>query len=47
MDDEEIITSEDLISAIERHRIGDQVEIVYHRGSAQEVANATLEASPS
>jgi S1-C subfamily serine protease len=47
MDDEDISTAEDLISAIGSHQIGDQVEIVYYRGSVQNVANATLEESPS
>ena len=47
MDDEDISTAEDLISAIGSHQIGDQVEIVYYRGSVQKVANATLEESPS
>lgn len=47
MDDEDISTTEDLISVIGSHQIGDQVEIGYYRGSAQEVTNATLEASPS
>jgi len=47
MDDEDISTTEGLISAIGSHQIGDQVEIVYYRGSVQKVANATLEESPS
>jgi serine protease Do len=42
MDDKDISTTEDLISAIGSHQIGDQVEIVYYRGSVQKVANATL-----
>jgi serine protease Do len=47
MDDEDISTTEELISAIGSHQIGDQVEIVYYRGNVQKVANATLEESPS
>jgi serine protease Do len=47
MDDEDISTTAELISAISSHQIGDQVKIVYYRGSAQRVANATLEESPS
>jgi S1-C subfamily serine protease len=47
MNDEDISTAEDLISAIGSHEIGDQVEIIYYRGSVQKVANATLEESPS
>ena len=47
MDGEDISTTEDLISAIERYQIGDQVEIIYYRGSTPELSNATLEASPS
>ena len=47
MDGEDISTTEDLISAIERYQIGDQVEIIYYRGSTQGLSNATLEASPS
>jgi serine protease Do len=47
MDNEDISTADDLLSAIRSHQIGDQVEIVYYRGSIQNVANATLEESPS
>jgi serine protease Do len=47
MDDENISTTEDLISAIGSHQIGDQVEITYYRGSVQKIATATLEESPS
>jgi serine protease Do len=47
MDDEDISTTEDLISAIGSHQIGDHVEITYYRGSVQNVAHATLEESPS
>jgi serine protease Do len=45
--DEVINTTEDLVSAIGSHQIGDQVEIVYYRGSVQKVANATVGESPS
>ena len=34
-------------SAISSHQIGDQIEIVYYHGNVQNVANATLEESPS
>jgi S1-C subfamily serine protease len=47
IDGENISTTEDLVSAIGSHQIGDQVEIVYYRGNVQQVANATLEESPS
>ncbi len=47
IDDEDISTATELTSAIGSHQIGDQVEIVYYRGSVQKVANATLEESPS
>jgi serine protease Do len=47
IDDEDISTAAELSSAIGSHQIGDQVEIVYYRGSVQNVANATLEESPS
>ena len=47
IDDEGINTAAELISAIGSYQIGDQVEIVYYRGSAQQVASATLEESPS
>jgi serine protease Do len=47
MDDGDISTTEDLVSAIDSHEIGDQVEIVYYRGNVQKVANATLEESSS
>ena len=46
IDDENISTTEELISAIRSHQIGDQVEIVYYSGDVQEVANVTLEESP-
>jgi S1-C subfamily serine protease len=46
-DNEDISTAAELISAIRSHQIGDQVEIVYYRGNVQQVANATLEESPS
>jgi len=47
MDDEDISTAAELISAIRSHQIGDQVEIVYYRGNVQKVVIATLEESPS
>jgi serine protease Do len=47
MDNEDISTTEGLISAIRSHQIGDQVEIVYYRENVQQVATATLEESPS
>jgi serine protease Do len=47
IDGEDISTAAELTSAIGSHQIGDQVEIVYYRGSVQNVANATLEESPS
>jgi len=47
VDDENISTAAELSSALGSHQIGDQVEIVYYRGSVQNVANATLEESPS
>ena len=34
-------------SAISSYQIGDRVEIVYYHGNVQNVANATLEESPS
>ena len=46
MDDENISTTEELISAIRSHQIGDQVEIVYYSGDEQKVTDATLEDSP-
>jgi serine protease Do len=47
IDDEDVSTAAELISAIRSHQIGDQVEIVYYRGNVQQVATATLEESPS
>jgi len=47
IDDEDISTAAELSSAIGSHQIGDQIEIVYYRGNVQDVANATLEESPS
>jgi serine protease Do len=46
MDDESISTTEELISAIRSHQIGDQVEIVYYSGDEQKTTDATLEDSP-
>jgi serine protease Do len=47
IDDENISAAADLTTAIASHQIGDQVEIVYYRGNAQQVVTATLEESPS
>jgi S1-C subfamily serine protease len=47
VDNEDISTAAELISAIRSHQIGDQIEIVYYRGNVQQVATATLEESPS
>jgi len=47
MDNKDISTTEDLISAIGSHQIGDQIEITYYHGNAQKVTNATLGESPS
>jgi len=44
---EDISTAAELTSAINSHQIGDQIEIVYYRGSVRKAANATLEESPS
>jgi serine protease Do len=46
MDDENISTTEELISAIRSHQIGDKVEIVYYSGDEQKVTDAALEDSP-
>lgn len=47
IDDEDVNAVAELSSTINSHQIGDQIEIVYYRGSVQDVANATLEESPS
>ncbi len=47
VDNENISTTGDLVSAIGSHQVGDQIEIVYYRGNVQKVANATLGESPS
>jgi serine protease Do len=47
MDNENISTTEELLSAIATRQIGENVEIVYYRGNVQKVTNATLEESPS
>ena len=47
IDDENISTTGDLISAICSHQIGDRVDIVYYRGNVQQIVTATLEESPS
>jgi S1-C subfamily serine protease len=45
--DEDISTSEELVSVVGSHQIGDQMEIVYYRGNGQEVTNAVLKKSPT
>jgi serine protease Do len=47
MDNESISTTEELLSAIGAHQIGENVEIVYYHGNVQKVTNAKLEESPS
>jgi serine protease Do len=47
IDDENISTTEELISGIRSYQIGDQVEIVYYRGDVQNVVDVTLGESPS
>jgi serine protease Do len=47
MDGDDISTAAQLSLDIGSHQIGDQVEIVYYRGSVQKVVTATLEESPS
>ncbi|MBM4462932.1 MAG: PDZ domain-containing protein [Chloroflexi bacterium] len=47
IDNKDISTAEDLISAIGSHQVSDQVTVVYYRGSAQRVVNTTLGESPS
>lgn len=47
IDGEDISTAAELSTAIGCHEIGDQVEIVYYRGSVRKVASVTLEESPS
>jgi len=47
LDNENVSTTDDLVSAIGSHQVGDQVQIVYYRGSVQNVAIATLGESPS
>lgn len=47
MNGEDIGTAADLTAAITSHQIGDQVEIVYYRGSLQQVVDATLGEAPS
>jgi serine protease Do len=47
INDVDIGTSKDLVSAVGSHQIGDQMEIVYYRGNGQEVTNAVLKGSPS
>jgi serine protease Do len=47
IDNGDISTAAELTTAISSHQIGDQVEIVYYRGNAQQVVTTTLEESPS
>ena len=47
MDGEDITTTEELSLDIASHQIGDEVEIGYYRGDAQQVVTATLEEYPS
>jgi serine protease Do len=47
IDDDDINTATELTTAISSQQIGDQIEIVYYRGNVQQVADATLEESPS
>lgn len=47
IDHGDINTASELTTAISSHQIGDQIEIVYYRGSLQQVADATVEESPS
>ena len=47
IDSEDISASAELTTAIASHQIGDQVEIVYYRGSQEQIATAALEESPS
>jgi serine protease Do len=47
IDNEDISAAAELTTAIASYQIGDQVEIVYYRGNAQQVVTATLEESPS
>jgi len=45
--DESIASSDDLVSAIDSHKVGDQLQVVYYHGDTQNLAIVTLEASPS
>ncbi|MFP3880067.1 MAG: S1C family serine protease [Dehalococcoidia bacterium] len=45
LDNGDIRTADDLVSAIGSHQIGDQVNIVYYRGSLERIATAKLEES--
>ena len=47
MDGEDISTTEELSLYIASHQIGDEVEIGYYRGNAQQVVTATLKEYPS
>ena len=46
MDDEEILTSQQLIEAIHSHEIGQEIEIVYWRGNTKNTTFAILTESP-
>lgn len=47
MDDQNISTSDDLVSVISSHQIGDQVQVTYYRGSAENAAIVVLGQSQS
>ncbi len=45
--EQEVNTAEEIRLAIQAHQVGDEVEIVYFRGSEQKTTNATLRETPS
>jgi S1-C subfamily serine protease len=47
MDGDDITTAAELSLDIASHQIGDEVEIGYYRGDAQQTVTATLEEYPS
>jgi len=47
MDDQDIATSDDLVSAIGSHQVGEQVQVTYYRGGAENVAIVVLGESQS
>lgn len=47
IDNKDISTSDDLVSVIGSHQIGDQIGITYYHGNVQKVTSATLGESPS